>query len=134
MEVASSGLAAQILELGQVVGVCGGGEAREDAFFGKEEGASADRENGSLSGGVLLLKFREVGNEARRLCLFLKNLLGIAAKDDEDVELLKAFVGLFERDLRAHDDTLLGDDLRLSTSKGDLESPGGWSGVIMLVL
>ena len=124
LEVSSSGLAAEDLELGQVVGVGSGREAREDAFLGEEERSGADGQNGALASRVLLLKLGEVGDEASRLGLLLEDFGRVAAKNDEDIEFLESLVSLFEGDLGANDDALLGNDLRLGAGKGHLEGPG----------
>jgi hypothetical protein len=124
LEVSSSSIAAEVLELGKVVGVGSGREAREDALLGEEERSSADGQNGALAGRVLLLKLGEVGDEASRLGLLLEDFGRVAAEDDEDVEFLESLVGLLEGDLGANDDALLRNDLGLSAGKGHLEGPG----------
>ena len=44
-----------------------GGQAREDTLLGQEKGASANRENGSLSGGVSLLEIGKGRDQAKGL-------------------------------------------------------------------
>lgn len=121
MEVASSSVTADILELGYIIGVGGGSEAREDTLAGEEERAGANGEDGSLPGGILLLQLREVIDEAEGFGFLRKDLLGVASKDDEDVKVLKTLMGILEGDLGVNHDALVGEHLGLRTSNGDLK-------------
>jgi hypothetical protein len=123
-QVAGGGLTAEALKLGNVVGVGGRRKARQDVLLGKEEGASADGEHGSLSGGVLLLELRKVVDDAERLKLLLKDLSRVASKDDENIKVLDARMGLFESDVGADLDALLRDGSGLGGRKGNLERLG----------
>lgn len=127
LEVARSSITAQILEASQVVGVGSRRETREDALLRQEERTGADRQDGTLAGGVLLLQLGEVADESEGLVLLLKDLSAVASKDDENVKLFEAFVGLLVRDLGADDDALLREHLGLGTGGGDLESLGSWN-------
>lgn len=102
----------------------GGREARENVFSGKEEGASAHREDCAFTGRVLLLKLSEVIDEAKRFGVFLENFVRIAAENDENVKVFETFVCFFEGDLRADNGSLGGEDLGLSASEGHFESFG----------
>lgn len=124
LEVLGSGITADVFESGQVVGVGSGGKARQDALLGKEERTGANRHDGSLTSRVPLLKLREIGDETERLSLLLQHLLGVAADDDKDIEVLEAFVGLLVGDLGADDGTLLGENLGLGTNDGNFEGLG----------
>jgi len=56
-EITDSCLAAQILELDDVVGVGCGRETGQNALLGQQEGPSADRKQCALPAWVRLLKF-----------------------------------------------------------------------------
>ncbi len=118
------GVAAQVLELGNVIGVGGGSEAAQNALLRQEEGAGADGEQCALAGGVVLLELRIGRDEAKRLCLVLEDLVDIAAEDDEDIKVVEALVGLLPGALGSNDDALLGQDLGLASRDGNLESLG----------
>jgi hypothetical protein len=122
--VADDSLAAQDLERGNVIGMGGGREATENALLGQEVGPSADGEQRALAGRVALLKLRVGSDEAEGLGLLLYDLFSVAAEDDEDIEVVEALVGLLPRALGANDDALLGENLGLARSNGDLEGLG----------
>jgi hypothetical protein len=124
-EVSSSCFAAEVFESCHVIDVRGGREARQDAFLCKEECTGADRKDGSLASGILLLKLCEIGDETERLELLLDDLGRVATEDDEDIKLLKALVSLLERDLTADHDALLGEHLGLGASESNLKGFGG---------
>lgn len=63
VEIASSSAAAENLELGDIVWVGSGGKASKDALVGEEMGAAADRQEGPLADGVLLLQLGEGPNK-----------------------------------------------------------------------
>lgn len=80
-------MAAEVLELGHMVGVGGRRKARKDTKFGQEDGSSADRKQGTFVGGVRLLKLRVGSDEGHGLSLGLQvGIVHVAANDDEDVE------------------------------------------------
>lgn len=103
----------------------GGRETGEDALLGKEEGAGANGEEGSLAGRVILLELGEGSDERKGLIAGLDDRRGTSADDDKDVKVIEAAVGLLEGDLGTDDNTLLRDDLRLGSRNGALECPGG---------
>ena len=117
-------VATEDLEGGDKVGVGGGSEATEDAQLGQEVGPGADRQQRALAAGVVLLQLRIGCDEVERLGLRVQDILGVAAEDDEDIEVVEALVGLLPRALGANEDALLGEDLRLAARKGDLEGLG----------
>lgn len=78
-----------------------------------------------LSLGALLLDLAVGRDEGKRLGLGLDDGLCISAKDDDNVKVLNALMGLFERDLRADNDTGSRECLGLIGSDGDVEGFGG---------
>lgn len=125
LEVASSSIAALVLELGHVVGVAGGRKARENAFAGKEEGAPGDGQDSSLSAGITLLELGKVVDETERLGIGLEDRLRVAAEDDENVKVLEAVVGLLEGNLRTDNGTLLRENLGFISDNGDFKGFAG---------
>lgn len=99
----------------------GGTQTSEDSGLGEEEGAGADGEKGALAGWVLLLDFGIRLDEAQWLGLVLEDDFGVAAGDDEDVEVGEAFVGLLEGDVGAEINALSGGDGLLFRGKSALE-------------
>jgi hypothetical protein len=126
LEVARGSIAAHILEAGHVIGVGSSRKAGEDTLLRKEKGSSANGQDGTLLGGILLLQFGEVADEGKRLVLFLKDFSTVASENNEHVELLEAFVSLFVGDLRADNYALLRQNLGLGTSSGDFEGLGSY--------
>lgn len=120
-EVLGGSVAAKVLKLGEVVGVSGRREAREDVLLGEEQGTCAHREDSPLTSGVLLLQLREVGNETKGFELLVKNLLGVAANDDKKVKVLEAIVGFLVGKLGADDGAGFRKDLGIGTNNGDVE-------------
>jgi hypothetical protein len=123
-QVADDGVAAHVLELGEKVGVGRGSKAGEDALLGQQHRAGADRKQCALAAGVLLLEVRIGRDEAERLSLLLQGLVDVTADDDEDVEVVKAVLGLLPGALRANDDALLRKDRGFAGGDGDLEGLG----------
>lgn len=118
---ARGGLAAEVLEPGEVVGVGGGRQPGEDALMGEEVGPGADGQEGPLAGRVLLLELGERADEAEGLRLLRYDGLCVAAEDDQDVKLGQSGVGFLPRHLRGDDDTLAGERLGLAASECDFE-------------
>lgn len=100
----------------------GGRKARQDTLLGEEKGASANREDGSLSGGVSLLKVCKIGNEAQGLSLSLEDLRRVASKNDKDIKVVKTVMSVLEGDLGANHGALAGQYLGLRRGNGDFES------------
>lgn len=75
----------------------------------------------SLSGGILFLDLAVFGNQVEGLGLGLEDGVAVAAKDHNNVEVLKTLMGFFEGDLRTNNDTSTGENLGLSSSNGDLK-------------
>lgn len=122
LQVAGGSITAEVLECGKVVGVGGSGQAREDALLGQEKGASANREDSSLSGGVSLLEIGKGRDQAKGLGVLGQDLLGVASKDDKNVKVVKALMGVLEGQLRTDHGSLSRENLGLGSSDGDFES------------
>lgn len=87
----------------------------------------------SLSGGVLLLDLAVFGNQVKGLGLGLEDGVAVTTEDDNNIKVLKAFMGILEGDLGANNDTSTGENLRLSSGNGDLKGFGGCRENWMLV-
>ena len=120
-EVTDSSLAAQVLELDDVVRVGCRRETGEDALVGEHEGAGADGQQGALARGVSLLELGKGVDELEGLGLLLDDGLDIAAEDDENVEIGQALVGLLPGHLRADENALVREDFGLAGGNGALK-------------
>ena len=124
LHITDCGVAAEVLEGSHVVGVGGGGQARENSELGEEEGSGADGQKGTLSGRVVLLELGKCSDDGHGLGLALQNAIAVTANDNEDIELLQALVGFLEGDLGVNYDALVGDNLGLGTSNGAVKGSG----------
>lgn len=75
----------------------------------------------SLPGGILFLDLAVFGNQVEGLGLGLEDGVAVAAKDHNNVKVLKTLMGFFEGNLRTNNDTSTGENLGLSSSNGNLE-------------
>lgn len=120
---------ADCLKADIVVGVGCSGEALEHALLGKKQGADVDSEDGAFFGGALLMELDVLGEEIEGLRLILEHVEdALAARDDDDIEVLKLVVGVFVVHVGLDGEAL---DRRHGSSCADelaLESLAGWRG------
>lgn len=124
--ISGSGVLAQLLQLRVIVRVRGCGEALQDARLSEEEAARADAEEGAFPGGVLLLEGGPLLDESEGLFVLFEDDVGIAAGDEENVEVTERFV----RGLVAHvgfdGDGLVRDDADFGGAGADFEGRGAF--------
>lgn len=128
-QVSRGSVAANIFKLGQVIGMGSGRETRENVLPGEQESTGADGEECALAGWVLFLKLGPVIDQAEGFLLFVEDILGVAADDDENIKILEALVCFLERELAVDDDALLGQGLFLGAGNSHFEGFGGCFGV-----
>src|SRR5688500_1503417 len=87
-------------------------------------GPGADGEQCALAARVVLLQLCISSDEVERLGLLLYNFVRVTADNDEDIEVVEAFVSFLPGGLGANDDALLGEHLLLAGSNGDFEGLG----------
>lgn len=86
-KVTNCRMAAEVLELGHIVGMGGRRKTRKNTEFGQKDGSGADGKQGTLASGISLLDLRVGSNKGHGLGLGLQDgIVYVAADDDEDVE------------------------------------------------
>jgi len=117
---------ADILELCVEIGVCGGRQAIEDALLSEEEGAGVDGEESSFLLWIFLLDVGVGLDEVERLGLLFipDDVFGVAARDDDDVELVETVLGFIVTHVRTETGTLGRDRVFIVGAEGDLEGFG----------
>nr|POE87472.1 hypothetical protein CFP56_30061 [Quercus suber] len=123
-QVALGDAGAEDLQFGDVVGVGGCGETREDAGFREKEGAGADAHEGTFADRVLLLQLGEGLDEGDGLSLGLQDAGHVAARNDEHVDLGEVVQSVGEAHVGRQHGALVRGYLGLRTGQQDAEGPG----------
>ena len=96
----SGGFFADVLHLGVVVRVSGGGKSLQQASVGEDERTGADGHEGPLFAGIRLLELGKILNQLDWLGPFGENVIyGDAAWNDQDIVFLQIFVSIFKVDV-----------------------------------
>ena len=125
-QIALGDLAVELLEFGAPVGMCCGGEARQDALLSEEHAAGADAHECALLLGVLLLEVGEGLDEAEGLGFGFDDGFDTAARDDEDVEFGEALESTLEVEVGAEGGSLGADGVFFLGGENSFEGLGGW--------
>jgi len=125
-QVTLRSVAADDLELGHVVRVRGGRKAGEHACITQDQRAGAHAEQGALAGRVFLLLLGKGFDEAHRLRLGLEHLLGAAADNDQNVDLVQAAHGVCVAEMGLDGGALGAGDVLIAASEDGAESFGFW--------